>query len=631
MGESKKSKKAARDEIANAGALPVWAGREAINYIEKNRDRLNFDSRPARKYYVIYALHGEAACNRRRGIYATWDEPGGANEQLTGCANKFTTASTFTLAEDLLFQGIAMEFRDGYLPRVLHQDQPQSTSSKNAGPARRPRESGDESDDEDASRKRPRIHSSGSQSSAEPDRSQGFFIDLTGEKQQRDVIPLTEADQEPKIPAAPSAAPPVELPAAEFPLCPEQKHALELALLGHNLFITGSGGCGKSVLVGSLNDNLVARKKTVHLVAPTGQAATNVGGRTTYSYAGWTPNSLQETNRTLIRQAQRSRSWDRLTHTDVLIIDEISMVDRQFFETMSTILSAVRKDTRPFGGVQVIAVGDFCQLPPVLPFKFCYEEIEYRSEGSVSVPCGPMERSAGKYTCKTEGHPQFEDSDKWAFQSPVWQECNFRYIHLTKIHRQKDKEFVEMLQHIRMGLCVDKELNVLLQQRNVEDGIFLFADKKAVKAHNGRELDKLKHRPQAYTCVDSGQSRGDDQRFEERLVLKEAMPVVLLANIDVEAGLCNGSQGKIVAFVPLKPEEEPSEPKKKNYKGDDLAYEIAMEKFHQVNAFKGRHKLYPEVQFSKGQTCVIRPECSVFNIEGFMKEVEEQARADASG
>ncbi|KAH9238006.1 hypothetical protein K456DRAFT_1400969 [Colletotrichum gloeosporioides 23] len=107
------------------------------------------------------------------------------------------------------------------------------------------------------------------------------------------------------VPAAPSASVavavtempiPHELKQTEAPdkpiLCPEQQKAMDLAMQGHNLFITGSGGCGKSVLVKALRDEFRFREMDTHLLAPTGQAVVNIGGRTTFNYAGWTPSDL---------------------------------------------------------------------------------------------------------------------------------------------------------------------------------------------------------------------------------------------------------------------------------------------------------------------------------------------------
>ncbi|KAI8246842.1 hypothetical protein K4K53_002306 [Colletotrichum sp. SAR 10_77] len=116
----------------------------------------------------------------------------------------------------------------------------------------------------------------------------------------------------------------IEPPVPKLPLSPEQKRAFDLAINGHNLFITGSGGCGKSYLVETLNSEFRARRKKVHLLAPTGQAAVNIGGRTTFSYMGWRPDDLGKSDQTLVDQARGQLVWKRITSTNVLIIDEIN-------------------------------------------------------------------------------------------------------------------------------------------------------------------------------------------------------------------------------------------------------------------------------------------------------------------
>ncbi|KAF6802652.1 ATP-dependent dna helicase pif1 [Colletotrichum musicola] len=433
---------------------------------EQNRDRFQFHSGPTPKYHVVYSLRGPAAYNRRRGIYTEWSGTGGAEEQTKGCANKsehycivlhpsgkqFHDASLPIVGkadpdqQELLIEGVALEFRDGHLHRAL---QPQSSApSEHSGPSRRFREWEDESEDEDTSRKRLRLqeqlgthessHASSSRPDIVPDNSDCYIIDLKGDKKQREVTNLNGDKKQREVidltGEEPEPEPPPEPPPLEFPLCPEQQRALDLALKGHNLFITGSGGCGKSVLVKALHRNFTARKKIVHLLAPTGQAATNIGGRTTHSYAAWKPESLGETDRELLKQARLTRTFKRLDRTNVLIIDEISMVERQlFFERLSFILSAIREDTRPFGGVQVITVGDFCQLGPVKPFKYCYEEKRYIAEDGISIPCRTRKLVNKKYTCGNAKHPTFSDRDKWAFNSPVWQDCNFRCVPLNPL------------------------------------------------------------------------------------------------------------------------------------------------------------------------------------------------------
>lgn len=197
----------------------------------------------------------------------------------------------------------------------------------------------------------------------------------------------------------------------------------------------------------ALNKAFDDQEKTVYLVAPTGQAATNINGRTTYSYAGWSTTAPAETLRTLIQEARRRSVWERIMGTDVLIIDEISMVESEFFNRLSDVLIALRREAflrsypnvvetqtaesveRPFGGIQVIAVGDFCQLPPVLPFSYCTEEVAYDQFGGTSTPCGKMDfdKKGNLHFCpRNREHPSFRDVEKWAFNSRTWEQCNFQ-------------------------------------------------------------------------------------------------------------------------------------------------------------------------------------------------------------
>lgn len=91
--------------------------------------------------------------------------------------------------------------------------------------------------------------------------------------------------------------------------------------------------------------------------------------------------------------------------------------------------------------------------------------------------------------------------------------------------------FVGILQNIRMGHGNDEDLNILLQKRDVDDGVVLFPKKDQVKEHNDAELDKLKHKEHRYDSINIDNSGDDDQRFAKTLVLKKTMPVVLLSNV----------------------------------------------------------------------------------------------------
>ncbi|KXH59324.1 ATP-dependent DNA helicase PIF1 [Colletotrichum salicis] len=661
----------ARDAlVGNPRPASKQARQAAADYIKDARNPVVLKNGHAPKYYVVYSLRGPQARGRKYGIFTNWDD---AKDQTDGCKNKIinpdTTGSTFNQALNLLIAGLALEIDNGSLInyRPAHQSRSTVSATEAASapaPVKRPREEEEEDEPDPETSvgfyfdvrpsktvKHKEDHHCGASESpikVEDDSDQeaikeedGFddeeeamreaqgFIPLGGYSDQTNEYIKRENDRQTGEEEPPEAAP-------EPPLCPEQQHALDLAMQGHNLFITGSGGCGKSVLVKALNKAFDAQQKTVYLVAPTGQAATNINGRTTYSYAGWGPDAPKETVRTLIEDAHRKTVWDRIRSTDVLIIDEISMVDSEFFNRLSDVIGQLRRDAfahhynhlirtqtedsveRPFGGIQVIAVGDFCQLPPVKPFGHCTVEVAFNEASRTSTPCGKMDfdKTDNLHFCpRDEQHPKFRDAEKWAFNSWTWEQCNFHYIHLTKIHRQTDEQFITMLQNIRLGHTTDADLNVLLQHREVRDGIALFSHKQKAKNYNDQELDKLRSRPEAFLALDYPKDHGDNNdkhRFDKHLTLKAGMPVVLLANLDVENGLCNGSQGKLVRFIrKLDLRDQPKEPEEKNYKGDSYGYEVAWARYHQISDYVA----VPEVRFANGEQRVIMPHCNMHDIE----------------
>jgi hypothetical protein len=228
----------------------------------------------------------------------------------------------------------------------------------------------------------------------------------------------------------------------------EQQMVVDLILEGHNVFYTGSAGCGKSTILKAFVKQLQLRGRRVKIVAPTNLAALNVGGVTTWSFAGWTPDSMKKPLDKLMQAAHGKEIWERFDTTDVLVIDEISMVENLLFERLNHVMKASRGERYgggPFGGVQVVVTGDFCQLSPVKPFQYC-------------IGCGwELQRDnkhrPKEYQCENKYCREdiFYDVDKWAFRSKAWEECDFKHINLTEIHRQSDKKFVSILQKIRTG------------------------------------------------------------------------------------------------------------------------------------------------------------------------------------
>jgi hypothetical protein len=152
------------------------------------------------------------------------------------------------------------------------------------------------------------------------------------------------------------------VPLAEPVLCQEQADLVDLILSGRNVFYTGSAGCGKSTVLKAFVKRLKERNLRVKIIAPTGRAALEVNGTTTWSYGGWTPDSHKKPLEHLKRGAHQTQVYLRLTETDVLVIDEISMIENLHFQRLNALLKSARGDDRAFGGVQLVVTGDVSKL-----------------------------------------------------------------------------------------------------------------------------------------------------------------------------------------------------------------------------------------------------------------------------
>lgn len=445
----------------------------------------------------------------------------------------------------------------------------------------------------------------------------------------------------------------------EPPLCPEQAALVDLILQGHNVFYTGSAGCGKSTVLRAFVRRLKGMGKTVQILAPTGRAALNVGGSTTWTFAGWRPDSHKKPLQRLMDEASFGKNVSkRLRETDVLVIDEISMVENLHFERLNAIMKSARHNPsttpRPFGGCQIIVTGDFCQLPPVKPFKHCIE-------------CGKelVEKTCpdNKLLYECRHHGIHADKDKWAFRSKAWEECGFKHVHLKTIHRQNDQVFIRMLQKCRLGdQLTESEMSLLMNHNaRVSQAIKLFCTRKEADDVNRAAFDKIKAQKYLYWARDTFIWRQidhpsllrkgarsewrnvwsdvppkqekplqalDEHRFGECVQLKQGGLVVLLANLDLQAGLCNGSQGVVCGFedydaamMPMREElalgikfkrESKAAPKpgQRVLRGENAGTQ-EQEIRHFIASECVPVKKWPVVQFHNGLRRTVYGECSI--------------------
>jgi hypothetical protein len=145
-------------------------------------------------------------------------------------------------------------------------------------------------------------------------------------------------------------------------LVPEQQQVVDLILEGHNVFYTGSAGCGKSTVLKAFVSQLRQKGRKVQILAPTNLAALNVGGQTTWNFAGWTPDSMKKPLDKLMNNAFGVKVHERLTEVDVVVIDEISMIENLQFERLNAIMKHARgaknSGIKAFGGAQIVVTGD---------------------------------------------------------------------------------------------------------------------------------------------------------------------------------------------------------------------------------------------------------------------------------
>ena len=158
-------------------------------------------------------------------------------------------------------------------------------------------------------------------------------------------------------------------PEPEVTLSREQERVVARIMQGRNVFYTGSAGCGKSAILRAFKTRLGAAGKRVDVIAPTNLAALNVGGITLHSYAGWIPvdnpkkddYSIDELKKRLFKKNKDEKTTAyHFEQTDVLVIDEISMVDSNSFRRLNEVMKCARKSTAAFGGVQMVVTGDVC-------------------------------------------------------------------------------------------------------------------------------------------------------------------------------------------------------------------------------------------------------------------------------
>lgn len=351
----------------------------------------------------------------------------------------------------------------------------------------------------------------------------------------------------------------------------EQQFALQKFQRGENVFISGPGGSGKSHLIRYFVDDMHTRARIHQVTSTTGCSSIllsnqiHIGGKpivvkTIHSWSGIRlgKGSLSEIVQMVAKNRRVVKEWRRIK---TLILDEVSMLSEKLFTALEYLARMIRGSDQPFGGIQLVCLGDFFQLPPV-------------------------------------GDEQEPSTMNFAFESPAWNRVFSmdNHVELVTIYRQNDAMYKQILHEVRHATLSEESRRQLETRVGLEycpedhHGVIpmkLFATRAQVQRVNTAQYEKIDNDEHVYPMtvqrdmrryVETGaefeeevltkclamserdvefecQSLTNQLPVEADVRLKIGAPVMCLVNLDVDAGIANGSMGVIVDFVLASPDD----------------------------------------------------------------------------
>ncbi|MFA6325228.1 MAG: PIF1 family DEAD/DEAH box helicase [Candidatus Paceibacterota bacterium] len=310
-----------------------------------------------------------------------------------------------------------------------------------------------------------------------------------------------------------------------------QKDALDILKTGVNVFLTGEPGSGKTYTINQYINYLRDSGVEVAITASTGIAATHIGGMTIHSWSGiGIKNKLDKYD--LDKIASNEYVSKRIRRAKVLIIDEISMLSAQTLSMVEAVCREIKQNHEPFGGLQIIFVGDFFQLPPIIR-----SNIEEKKIQATLLE----EKEEGVFSC---------DSSAWKKAKPI-------ICYLTEQYRQDDIDFSAILSAIRKN-TFNKEHLQKIEKRKIKKDNFpknapkLFSHNVNVDYVNNQTLLKIEKETEIFTMTGDGPdalvaTMKKGCLSPEVLYLKIGAEVMFTKNNQKE-GFVNGTLGTVIDF-----------------------------------------------------------------------------------
>lgn len=292
-----------------------------------------------------------------------------------------------------------------------------------------------------------------------------------------------------------------------------------------NVFLTGKAGTGKTTFLHRIKKECLKR---MVVVAPTGVAAINAKGVTVHSFfqlpfGPILPNAVQQ-NSAIQRKFNKTKI-NIIRSLDLVVIDEVSMVRADVLDGIDEVLKRYKDRNKPFGGVQVLMIGDVQQLSPV------------------------VRQNEWRLLQQHYGTPYF-------FSSKVFLQANVVSIELKHIYRQQNEDFIRILNEIRDDKLSPQSADILNKQYqpdfspNADEGyITLTTHNNRAKAINDKALEKIKSRTHIYSAEFWGNFNENSYPNDEHLELKKGAQVMFIKNdSSIEKRYYNGKIGTVIGL-----------------------------------------------------------------------------------